>query len=36
MVSSIIKKGMFYVTIVIIRGQVGFHHEIFYEVEVFN
>ena len=36
MVSSIIKKTMFYVTIVIIRGQVGIYHEIFYEASVFN
>ena len=36
MVCSIIKKTMFYVTIGIIRGQVGVYHEIFYEASVFN
>ena len=35
-VSSINKKTMFYVTIGIIRVQVGVYHEIFYEASMFN
>ena len=33
---SSIKKKMFYITLGVIRGQLGVYHEIVYEAEVFN